>query len=134
MDSRIERQFYRFLLEQRGYPPDSILVQHYLPRNWGSAKYIPDFTILDPLTRDILAIIEIKSASAVERGDTIERCRRLSEGLATRRIHFFLIFFDESSPEGVRLSQIRVWRATRVSAGAISDFCRACEWRSGSRN
>jgi hypothetical protein len=61
--SSLEKVVYDLLLE-KGYPPESIIYDPSMYSSGASIVYTPDFLIVDPLTKEFLAIIEVKSKHA----------------------------------------------------------------------
>tara|TARA_Y100000815_G_C13334558_1_gene497304 strand:- start:1999 stop:2646 length:648 start_codon:yes stop_codon:yes gene_type:complete len=59
MDSVIEKQFHAYLITL-GFPPESIIYEPAFKASFDGRKYRPDFAVLDPKTREPLAIIELK--------------------------------------------------------------------------
>ncbi|KKL23539.1 hypothetical protein LCGC14_2424360 [marine sediment metagenome] len=103
--AQLEKLVHGFLIEGREYPPESLLQHQCLPRDWKSGKYIPDIVIVEPSSKDIVGIVEVKAAGEIERGDTLDRCRRLATGLRDGDVPFFLVFAEPDNMAGSKVHQ-----------------------------
>jgi hypothetical protein len=59
MESKVEKEFFQYLIEM-GFPKSSIVFEPAFLALSDGRKYRPDFALLDPNTKEILAIIELK--------------------------------------------------------------------------
>lgn len=71
MDSRAEEELYQHLVAL-GYPEASIVYQPgLLPI--GAVRYRPDFALIDPATKDVLAVIELKGGHGLAHIDEVAK-------------------------------------------------------------
>jgi|APTNR8051073442_1049403.scaffolds.fasta_scaffold03322_8 hypothetical protein len=62
MESQIEQKFFQFLSEL-GFPKSAVIYESVFQPIGTDQRYRPDFVLLDPMTSEPLAIIEIKGRS-----------------------------------------------------------------------
>lgn len=90
-DSKIEKEFYDFLLKNK-IPEYSILIQ---PTVNGKTQFRPDIAIINPNTKEYIAIFEIKESSALkERG--ICQVYKYLDALENNAVRAFLALYDNN--------------------------------------
>lgn len=107
MDSAIEKQFHDYLVSL-GFPPDSIIYEPAFRPSVDGRRYRPDFAVLDPKTREPLAIIELKG--------TTDQSRLQS---ALQQVRWYTNQLQNPS--------IRAYVATTSSGSEVFDFYQAGE-------
>lgn len=63
MESVVEKSFYEYLLSL-GFPSSAVVYEPAFKPTADGRRFRPDFAVLDPTSREILAIIELKSSGA----------------------------------------------------------------------
>ena len=107
MDSAVEKQFHDHLVSL-GFPPDSIIYEPAFKPSVGGRRYRPDFAVLDPKTREPLAIIELKG--------TLDQSRLQS---ALQQVRWYTNQLQNPS--------VRAYLATPSNGSGIFDFYQAGE-------
>ena len=59
MDSKLEKQFVEFMVSL-GFPADSIVYEPHLQSAGLRRRYVPDFALVDPVSKVPLAAVEVK--------------------------------------------------------------------------
>jgi hypothetical protein len=116
--SEAEMSFYRFLTERLSYKPEHVLFNYRLPHNWAAAKeYIPDIAIINPKSKEILAVIEIKTL--IERERFIAAYSAVSRAMGQRAIPFFLVFVLDAENQQFEIHQIVAGESNPIDPGAF---------------
>lgn len=95
--SMSEKQFAEYLVSI-GYPRDSIIYEPAFLSAENESRHRPDFLIVDPRTKERLAIIEVKRSPFFQPHQVLDRLKAYSAALGARRIPVFLVAEDASNP------------------------------------
>jgi hypothetical protein len=95
--SNLENAIYHHLL-QKGFPSDSIVYEPGALKVKDGRLYNPDFLIVDPVTNEYLAVIEVKSKVA-DLSRAKEQLEAYKKALGDQRIATYLITGPEDVPD-----------------------------------
>lgn len=112
--SRLEQDVYRLLI-QKGFPAESILYEPAILPIGTNVRYRPDFLIVDPVTGEHLALIEVKSASA-NLSRAREQLEAYKKALGNLRIATYVITAPDHVPD-----KLSVFAAQEESEGREVD-------------
>jgi hypothetical protein len=99
--SSLEKIVYDLLLE-KGFPPESIIYDPSMYSSGTGIVYTPDFLIVDPLTKEFLAIIEVKSKQ-VDLSHARNLLERYKKSLGATRAATFVVTGSEDVPEKIAI-------------------------------
>ncbi len=89
-DSKIEKELSEYLITI-GYPKDSIVYEPAFPSRDGRRIYRPDFLIIDPVTKERLALIEVKGLDRVDSEGTYRQLLTYREAIGSDTIPLFMV-------------------------------------------
>lgn len=89
-DSKIERELSEYLIKI-GYPKDSIVYEPAFPSKDGRRVYRPDFLIIDPITKERLALIEVKGLDRIDSESTYRQLLTYREAIGSDTIPLFMV-------------------------------------------
>lgn len=89
-DSKIEKELSEYLITI-GYPKDSIVYEPAFPSKDGRRVYRPDFLIIDPITKERLALIEVKGLDRVDSKSTYQQLLKYREAIGSDTIPLFMV-------------------------------------------
>jgi hypothetical protein len=89
-DSKIEKELSEYLVTI-GYPKDSIVYEPAFPSKDGRRVYRPDFLIIDPITKERLALIEVKGLDRIDSKSTYRQLLTYREAIGSDTIPLFMV-------------------------------------------
>jgi len=100
--SKLEHDVYRLLLS-KGFPPESILYEPAILPVGSNIRYRPDFLILDPVTGEHLALIEVKSPHLSDLPRAKNQLEAYKRALGNLRIATYVITSPEDLPDDLQV-------------------------------
>lgn len=96
MDSDVEKRFFKYLAAM-GFPQSAVIYEPIFQPIGGGRKYRPDFALVDPITKEPLAIIEIKGRNDADTlSRAVEQIRSYLAALRDKAVRGYVVTPGES--------------------------------------